>query len=483
MKFQKKISNVNFNYKKTISLLAINLYLILYIVFNNISTIYATEHILEPTLEQDELNNLDILSESVLLYDVDNNIVLYEKNGYEKKYPASITKIMTALLTLENSSLDESVYFSHDAVFSIPYNSSHIAMNEDETLSVKNALYGLMLESANEVSNALAEHVSGTSSDFATLMTERAKELGATNTNFINPHGLHDDNHYTTAYDMALIMQEVIKYDTFNEIGGTYYYKIPPTEKQPEERNLHNSNRMINSNSSYYNSDVVVGKTGFTDEAQHTLVTYANRDDINLVAVVMYGSRYEPYVDTETLLQYGFSSYDDVTIQSANDYFDTINIFAKKEHDSTNYESGTTEQVDNPIGEIDLYTEKANVKIPSNIAVNLEKDITYDNYVDKSIEIGDVVGNINYLYKDSLILSAPIFAKTSFSYDNYLLSLKEKENVEVIKTFTKKTILIFIMLFSILLVFIFIFRQYNLRNKKKYIYKKKRYRNKYKERY
>ncbi len=476
MKLQKKTSTVDFYYiKKRITSIAINLYLILYIVFTNISTIYATEHILDPVDDTNEIDSLNILSESVLLYDVDNKIVIFEKNGYEEKYPASITKVMTALLTLEHadSNLQDTVYFSHDAVFSIPYNSSHIAMDEGETLTVENALYGLLLESANEVSNALAEYVSGSVESFGALMTSKAKELGANDTNFVNAHGLHDDNHYTTPYDMALIMSEAIKHEKFNEIGGTYSYNIPPTEKQPEERPLHNSNRMINSGSQYYNSDVIVGKTGFTNEAQHTLITYATRDDINLIAVVMYGNRYEPYVDTETLLEYGFSSYEDIVIQNANDNYNTINLFAEKEayytNESNSIEEDNISAVENekPIGEIDLYIEEVSVKLPANIAVGLEKNITYYNRISSNIESGHVLGFIDYTYEDTIIESAPMYAKTSFNYDEYLLSLEKKSIIETIKNTIQKIVIIFIVLLLLIIIFIFAFRQYNLRNKTK----------------
>ncbi len=296
---------------------------LLLIIFNQVAflnkTIFATQ-IQEAQemqeAEQTEQNKApEIIAPSAVVIDAKTGIVIYDKNMHEKNYPASVTKIMTALLTIKNTkSLDDKVYFSRNAVFSLPYGTSHIAMNEDETLTTQQALYGLMLASANDVANALSEHVSQTTEQFCTEMTKAAKEIGAYNTNFTNPHGLHDENHYSTAFDMALIMKEAIKEPLFVKLISTKSYEIPPTEKQEQVRPLNNSNKMIFGGSQFYYEDVVGGKTGFTNEAMHTLVTYAKRGDIELIVSVLHDEKNKIYTDTAALLDYSFEQFKDIKV-------------------------------------------------------------------------------------------------------------------------------------------------------------------------
>jgi D-alanyl-D-alanine carboxypeptidase len=244
---------------------------------------------------------------SAVLMDADTGIVLFSKGGHEQHYPASVTKVMTALLTLEHCrDLDERINFSRNAVFSLPRNASHIAMDEGETLSVYDALNGLLLSSANEVANALAEHIAGDTEAFADLMNKRAISLGAVNTHFENPTGLHGANHYTTAFDMALIMNAAVKHPVFNDIIAKRRHDIPPTEKQTQYRQLLNTNQAIHPGQ-FFNEQVTGGKTGFTDEAQHTLLTFAEYGGRSLIASVLGGGRPGTYADTQALLAYGFS--------------------------------------------------------------------------------------------------------------------------------------------------------------------------------
>ena len=168
----------------------------------------------------DELEK-NLSSEAVLLMEASTGKVVYEKNGYEKKYPASTTKIMTAILAIEHCNLNETATASEFAINSVPSGYSTANIQIGETLSVKDLLYALMLQSANESAVILAEHVSGSQEAFANLMNEKAKELGCKNTHFINPNGIHNENHYTTAYDLALITQYAMKNQTFREIVKT----------------------------------------------------------------------------------------------------------------------------------------------------------------------------------------------------------------------------------------------------------------------
>jgi len=260
-----------------------------------------------------------LVAKSAVVIDARTGVVIYGKNIHEKLYPASITKLMTVLLALEYADgvYEERVEFSYDAVYSLPYDSSNIAMDSGESLSFEHALYAIMLASANEVANAVAEHIAGSMDEFAALMTERAAELGAVNTKFANPHGLHDDGHYTTAYDMALIMRECIKHPFFLTLISTEYYEIPPTEKQSEIRGMTNSNRMIRQGD-YFHPDVIGGKTGFTTPAGHTLVTYAERGGTEIITAVMKSEKNVMYTDTAKLIEYGFGMYGDVTVLDKN---------------------------------------------------------------------------------------------------------------------------------------------------------------------
>ena len=226
-------------------------------------------------------NDLEINCQSAVLMDKNTGVVIYQKNPDEKKFPASTTKIMTALLVLEKTKdLNQKIKMSHDAIYNLEPGSSHIAMNEGETLTLEQALYGLLVASANEVANALAEYVSGDIENFCKLMNQRAKELGCKNTNFLNAHGFHNENHYTSAYDLALIMRKATEFQKFNEIINTERYEIPPTEKQSQTRVLYNTDKMIHSNGKYFYKNLIGGKTGYTDEAKHTLVSYAKKDDM-----------------------------------------------------------------------------------------------------------------------------------------------------------------------------------------------------------
>ena len=241
-------------------------------------------------------------------------------------FPASITKLMTILLALEHGELTDEITFSHNAIYSIEPGSAHIAIQEGETLTLEQVLRAIILRSANEASNGVAEYVDGSIEAFAKHMTARAKELGCKNTNFLNANGLHNENHYTTAHDMALIAKELLKHEEYRSMMSETYYEIQPTNKQTEVRYLHGQHQMLNENSLYYYKDAIGGKTGFTSEALNTLVTYAERDGMELIAVVMKCNGAEHYTDTASLFDYGFTHYESVKILSAADHTATEKV-------------------------------------------------------------------------------------------------------------------------------------------------------------
>lgn len=250
----------------------------------------------------------EILSGSAVVMEAETGTVLYDRNMNQRAYPASITKILTAVLAVENCAMNEMVEFSNDAVFSVPRDSSHIAIVPGEFLSVENCLYGLLLASANEVANALAEHISGSMDGFVELMNQRAAELGAVGTHFSNTNGLPDEEHYTTCYDMAMISRAAVGNETFIKIDSTTSYMIPPTNLQVEARPVNSLHPLLINGSRHYDG-CFGGKTGYTSVAGNTLVTFAKRNGVTLICVVMQSDAQNIYEDSTALLNYGFENF------------------------------------------------------------------------------------------------------------------------------------------------------------------------------
>ena len=336
----------------------------------------------EGTSTDSTSSELTLTAESAILMDATTGKILYEKNSRTKQYPASITKLMTILLALEHGSLEDEITFSHDAVFSIEPGSAHIAIQEGEILTLEQVLYGIMLRSANECANAAAEYVDGSMEKFAEHMTARAKELGCENTNFVNANGLFDENHYTTAYDMALIAQELLKNETYRSMMSNTYYLIPPTNKQPEERPLHGQHQMLNENSLYYYEPAEGGKTGYTVEAQNTLVTYAKQGDTELIAVVLKCNGAQHYVDTKTLFEYGFANYQTVKAFSAADLTQNVAITETYKDKTTTLDTIAVAPAS------DVY-----VTIPKNATIeNITKEVDCPESASVPVAVGDKLG-------------------------------------------------------------------------------------------
>ncbi|MBL4935198.1 serine hydrolase [Clostridium sp. YIM B02515] len=257
-----------------------------------------------------------VSADSAVLMDATTGTILYSKNMNAAYPPASTTKTMTALLTLENTKLDDIVKVSKKVPF---VDGSKIGLYEGEEMHVKDLLYGMLLLSGNDCAEALAEHVGGSIDDFAKLMNKRAKELGCENTNFVNPSGLYDSNHKTSAKDLALIMRELIKHPEFREISSTFSYKIPPTNLHPDGINLANENKLINKNSMYYYAPAEAGKTGYTIQSQHSYVASASKNGHRLIAAFVHDGQKNFYVDAKNLFNYGFNNFDLVKLYSKGD--------------------------------------------------------------------------------------------------------------------------------------------------------------------
>lgn len=254
----------------------------------------------------------DVNAGAAVLMDAASGAVLYAKNEKEALYPASITKVMTALLALERCELGDIVTYSADAVYSFEIGGSTAGIPVGAELTVEESLYALLLVSANEAAAALGEHIAGSEAEFAALMTQRAEELGCTDTRFANASGLHDSGHYTTAHDMALILQEALHYEVFRTICGATSYTIPARDSLGESIEMWNHFRMLYSTHQYYYEYAEGGKTGYTEQAGATLVSFAKQGETELLCVVLDDSG-EHYTDTEALYQWGFQQVETVT--------------------------------------------------------------------------------------------------------------------------------------------------------------------------
>lgn len=344
----------------------------------------------------------EVQSASAIVMEASTGTVLYEKNSTDAHYPASITKIMTTLLALENGNLDDTVTFSSDAVFKTE--GSSIARDVGEQMTLEQCLYAVMLNSANECAYAVAEHIGGTVDNFVNMMNEKAVSLGCQNTHFNNPHGLQDENHYTCAADMAKIARAAWQNETFRIITGTQTYTIPPTNVHSEETLLQNHNEMLYAfkTNKYLYDYCVGGKTGYTEAANSTLVTYAQKDGMTLICVVMNVQSPGQWTDTRSLFDYCF------------DNFQVMNV-------ADNETRLTQGSVD--VG--DLNVNKDFVEIDASGCVVIPKTASFADTVptvDSSSASGNVVGTIQYSYADRVVGSVNILTNdaqiTPYAFDN-----------------------------------------------------------------
>ena len=343
---------------------------------------------------------IDTTSPSAIVMEMSTGTVLYEKNSTEKLYPASITKIMTVMIALENCSLDEIVTFSDASIDNTE--GSGIARDYGEQMTMEDCLYAIMLASANECAYAVAEHVAGDIETFAAMMNAKAKELGCVNTNFVNPHGLHDDNHYTCSYDMALIGQAAYANETFRIITGTKARMIPPTNKHEEETPLQNHNKLLHryQSGNYVYEYCTGGKTGYTTDANSTLVSFAEKDGMKLVSVVMNTDRTSEWTDSIDMFNYGFDNFHMVSVTESE----------------TKY--GIKEEInDGGLGGNQPFVvldDSAQIILPKTAEFSEAKStIAYNN------EVSEIAGTITYTYANRIVGAADIVA-TGVELENFV---------------------------------------------------------------
>ena len=253
-----------------------------------------------------------IQSEAGIVMDMDSGAVLFAQNIHEQKIPASITKLLTALVVIENTNdLDAPVTFSHDAIYNVE---SGANLEEGDVLSVRQCLYAMLLQSSNQSANALAEYVAGSRQAFVDMMNQRIAELGCNESHFANPSGLNDDTQRTTAYDMAIIARACFQNPTVLEIASARTSTIPATANNPNGRTFSIEHKMLLSDDSNYYPDAIAGKTGWTSQAGQTLVTYARREGRGQIAVTLKSTQKTHYSDTKTILDFCFAKFKNVNI-------------------------------------------------------------------------------------------------------------------------------------------------------------------------
>ena len=349
----------------------------------------------------------NIISETACVIDVQSGAVLYEKNMNRKEYPASITKIMTTLVTLENCSLDEEVTYTDNAFSNWESGASNAGIKVGERINMEESLYAVMLASANEACNGVAEHVSGSIDAFVNKMNQKAKQLGCKNTHFANTNGLWKKDHYTTAYDMSLIGRAAIRNSDFKTIAGTRTYVMSKTNKNKRGKNepLANHHKMINPADypQYEYEYCEGGKTGYTSKSRNTLVTIEKKGDMELVCTVMKCDNsvwMEPnaYTDTTKLFNYCFEKYHKVKI--ADHAASEVNEQYLFTNFSPFYSKNTSSL------HID---EDAGLILPKGVTIDkAEKKIEYyDNALEENGR--KIIGKLSYTYKGQEVGSSNIY--------------------------------------------------------------------------
>ncbi|MBQ9659267.1 MAG: D-alanyl-D-alanine carboxypeptidase, partial [Clostridia bacterium] len=342
-----------------------------------------------------------IYAKSAILIDSNTGKVLYSKNANEKKYPASTTKILTSILAIEKLDLNQTLTASESAISSIPSGYSNAGIKAGENLTVYELLEAYLVHSANEVGYILSENISNTTEDFADLMNAKAKEIGCQNTHFTNPSGLHDENHYTTAYDLALIARYCMKNETFRKIVSLPTCTIAATNKSGE-RHYSNTNEILLKNSKYYNENVIGIKTGYTKEAGNCLISAYSSDNMELISVVLDSPETTKektsgrFSDTLSIFKFAVENYKFQTIANQNSILTSMII-----KDATDDTKNLDLLLENSIEALTSTSVDIN---------NLEYEINLDENIHAPISKNQVLGTVTYTidgikYTENLIAS------------------------------------------------------------------------------
>lgn len=348
-------------------------------------------------------DDLDLEGEAAILMDYDSQTILFEKNINKKLYPASTTKILTAILVIENSDMDDIVTID-DEIIDLTYG-SHIALDYDEEMSVKDLLHALLITSANDAALALAKNVTGSLDDFIKMMNEKAEELGALDTHFVNPNGLHDDDHVSSAYDLAIIAKYAMENEVFSDIVQKDHYEIDKTNKKDESRNLYSTNKFLYGSGKIeldgkavpIKYDGVSGvKTGYTSEAGNNLVTFAEQNGQRFLTVVLKSNGKGVYADTHKLLNHGFHDFSREILGHANEFIENINI-----------QNGEIPFVPAILDkDITYFVNSANLD-------RIDKRVNLNEDLKAPIKKGESLGKLEYYLDGEIVAEGDIISTTS----------------------------------------------------------------------
>lgn len=342
---------------------------------------------------------VEVTSPNAILIDIESGKILYEKDAYSMVYPASTTKVLTAIMALESCNLNDTATASYNAVMSVPYDGTTAAIQVGETWTIEQLVQAMMVCSANEAANIIAEHIGGSTESFATMMNTRAKELGAKTTNFVNANGLHSDKHYTTVYDMAMITRYgMLNVPEFKKIANQKKFSLPNTSFYDKgDRNFTTTNKIIDPSSSYYYEYATGIKTGYTSKALNCIVASAEKDGVELI-VVVFGAQGASArtADVKELFNYGFEQLKSESFIAKGETVEELKVSGAKSEDDL-LVAVTSKNI--------VHTIPADKS-----ASDYTPEISFNKDLKAPINAGDTVGTISYdiegnTYKYDLVAS------------------------------------------------------------------------------
>ncbi len=397
--------------------------------------------------------DLNITSEAAFLIDTNTGIILYGKNENEKKYPASITKILTAIIVIENCDLNDKVTVSYDAISLVPYGYQVAALQVGEELTVGDLVKVLLIHSANDAANVLALHVGGSIEGFASMMNSKAQELGCKNSHFVNPCGQHDEEHYTTAADIATIMKYCMQNPTFKSIASSPSCIIPATNKY-EERVFTNTNELLIEDtreveSNYYYPYAIAGKTGYTSQAKDCLVSVAQKENLELICVVLGAGELENglsarFIETKEIFEYGFNTYTIAKLKERGAIATQIEV-----------KNATKKTKD-----LNLIISKDIIALVKQSDLNngIEPEITLNENLSAPIRQGAKVGTLKYNIE-------------GVEYETDLVAAHEVKKISIIFYILKVILILLAVIVIVFILFIlykyYLFKRYCRRRKRK----------------
>ena len=389
-------------------------------------------------------------AKAAILMDANTGAILYAKNIHEKLYPASITKLLTTYIAVNQCNLNETVTFSDKAVGSIRWwEDANMGVNPGTQLSVKDVLSGILIGSANEAAYALAEHISGDIIDFSKLMNETAKSLGCKNSNFVTPNGIHHEDHYTTAYDMALIAKAFFSQESLTQLSGTLSFQVPVNSTQKKKDIILTSKNLLLPGKSHAYDYLLGSKTGYTDEARQTLVSCAQKDGMKLICVILKEEKPYQFTDTIDLFDYGFNNFSTIYLKNyPNPYTIENKFFSHASSIFGNYKT------------ILSLDENDYIVLPNTLSFeDLNSTVTYD-------DSDNSVCTINYFYDNHLLGKINVLLSRDESYvysfgnknkDIFIADSPPADNIIFINIFQFVTFSIFIFFFIFLITTLRIF--------------------------